>query len=188
VVLTGQLGEVMRESVSTAISWIKSNFKRLKIHYSPVFYDIRDTSSPKLEAEEDFMNKVDLHVHFPSASIPKDGPSAGVAICLALVSLLTDRQVHSDLALTGEISLTGKVLPVGGIKEKLMAASQEGILKRVILPEDNRIDFETLENSGDLSVEVFFVRHIWEVLETALEHESSGARAVKKAYLGLSKL
>ena len=186
ILLTGQLGEVMRESVSTAISWIKSNYKKLKLNISPVYTEIFGKEGSKT-GREDLLEKIDLHVHFPSASTPKDGPSAGTAICLALVSLLTDRKVHSDLALTGEISLTGKILPVGGIKEKAVAATHHGLV-RILLPEENRSDFEKMENVGSLEIEAVFVKHIWEVLEIALDSESSGDKLFSRAYLELSKL
>ena len=166
ILLTGQLGDVMKESVSTGLSWIKSNYKRLNLSLSPVFLDLSDKE--KKDDKLDLLERVDLHVHFPSAAIPKDGPSAGTAICTALVSLLTDRMVYSYVALTGEVSLTGKILPVGGIKEKVIAASANG-LKKVVLPEDNRLDYEKMENRGDLGLEAVFVKNMWEVLEYALE-------------------
>jgi ATP-dependent Lon protease len=167
-VLTGQLGDVMKESVSTALSWIKSNYKKLNLESSPVLSELYEK---KLEgAKEGILDKIDIHVHFPSAAIPKDGPSAGIAICTALVSLLTDRMVYSHIALTGEISLTGKTLPVGGIKEKVIAASMNG-LKKVILPQDNKVDFDKMESKDDLNLEAVFVKSMWEVLDHALEPE-----------------
>jgi len=101
----------------------------------------------------------DIHVHVPAGATPKDGPSAGVAIVMALASLLTGRRVRSDLAMTGEISLRGRVLPVGGVKEKLMAAQRAGI-KRVILPEQNRKDWEEAPPEVQNKIKVSFVRQI----------------------------
>jgi ATP-dependent Lon protease len=159
VILTGQLGEVMKESVSTALSWIKSNYKRLNLRSSPIFLELGEsqTAFKKVsENKDDLLDRIDIHVHFPSAAIPKDGPSAGITICTALVSLLLERKVYSNLAMTGEISLIGRVHPVGGIKEKVIAASLLG-LKRVILPEENRLDFEKMENLSDIQLRYPFV-------------------------------
>lgn len=187
-ILTGQLGDIMKESVSTAISWIKSNLKKLNLTESPLLAELYDKDQEVTKSQkENFLEKIDLHVHFPSAAIPKDGPSAGITICTALVSLLTDRKVCSDIALTGEISLTGKVLPVGGIKEKIIAATTAG-LKRAILPEDNRIDFEKMENRDDIHIETIFVKNIWQVIERALEPYVEKQDIVSKSFIQLSKL
>jgi ATP-dependent Lon protease len=117
----------------------------------------------------DFIFKqFDLHVHFPAAAIPKDGPSAGVTITTALVSLFTNRRVRSDFAMTGEISLQGLVLPVGGIKEKCIAAHRNGI-KNVILPENNKKDVDEIPKDVQKELKFFFVSRVQEALELALE-------------------
>ncbi len=121
LLLTGSLGEVMKESAQTAVSYLRSQAKALGI-------DLAD------------YGKYDLHIHVPAGATPKDGPSAGVTLVAALASLLTRRRVRSDVAMTGEISLRGRVMRVGGIKEKVLAAARFGI-KQVILPEQNRADW-----------------------------------------------
>jgi ATP-dependent Lon protease len=115
--LTGQLGEVMKESVQAALSWVRSH-------------------AAELGVPSDFWETSDIHVHVPAGAIPKDGPSAGIAMTTALVSLLTGRRLHAGLAMTGEVSLSGRVLPVGGIKEKVLAAHRAGV-RTVILPRRN---------------------------------------------------
>jgi len=124
LVLTGQMGEVMQESARAGLSYIRS---------------IAD----KLGIEEDFHNKYDLHIHIPEGAIPKDGPSAGVTMCTAMVSTLTGRPARKDIAMTGEITLRGKILPVGGIREKVMAAHRAGI-RKVLLPEENEADIQDI--------------------------------------------
>ena len=118
--MTGQLGEVMQESMQAALTWVRSN-------------------APALGLEEDLLKDTDLHIHVPAGAIPKDGPSAGVTMATALVSLLTDTPVHPLTAMTGEITLSGNVLPVGGIKEKFLAAKRAGV-KTVVLPNENRLE------------------------------------------------
>jgi ATP-dependent Lon protease len=127
LILTGQLGDVMKESAQAALSLVKSRARELGV--DPALFE-----------------KSDIHIHVPANAIPKDGPSAGVAMFTALVSLLTGRTVRSDTAMTGEISLRGLVLPVGGIKEKVVAAVGAGIT-RVLLPARNRRDFEDIPES-----------------------------------------
>src|SRR2546422_10603707 len=124
LILTGQLGEVMKESAQAALSLVKGRVSGLGLN-------------------PEMFEKSDIHIHVPAGAIPKDGPSAGVAMFTALVSLLTNRTVHSDIAMTGEISLRGLVLPVGGIKEKVVAAARAGI-QTGILPALNRKDFEDI--------------------------------------------
>jgi len=125
--LTGQLGDVMKESASAALSYIRAR-------------------APFLDIEEDFFDKSDLHIHVPAGAIPKDGPSAGVAMLCSLVSLLSGRPVKKGLAMTGEITLRGHVLPVGGIKNKVLAAHRAGI-REVIIPAQNTVDLEEIPES-----------------------------------------
>src|SRR5882762_7658607 len=149
VTLTGSLGDVMKESAQTALSYLRSQAKSLGIDLSD--YD-----------------KYDIHVHVPAGATPKDGPSAGSTIAVALASLLTRRLVRSDLAMTGEISLRGRVLRVGGIKEKVLAAARSG-LKRVLLPEQNKNDWLEVPEEVREKMKVQFVTHISELIEVALK-------------------
>ena len=149
LVLTGQLGDVMKESAQAALSYVRSKAKNLGI-------------------SEDFFRDRDLHIHVPAGAIPKDGPSAGVTILTALASLLTCRPIKSDFAMTGEVTLRGAVLPVGGIKEKVLAASRNGI-KHIILPERNRNDLEEIPEKIRDHLEFHLVKKMDEVLEIALD-------------------
>jgi ATP-dependent Lon protease len=149
LILTGQLGDVMKESAQAAVTLVKSQADRLGI--DPAMLD-----------------NTDLHIHVPAGAIPKDGPSAGVAMATSLASLLTQRTVRSDVAMTGEISLRGVVLPVGGIKEKCVAASRAGI-KTVILPARNRRDLEEIPESVRKRLEFVWAEKIEDVLARALE-------------------
>jgi len=173
--LTGKLGDVMKESVTTALSWIRTNSVRLGISEEKVIkkngsVDVLDEET--LAAEGEFSNsifsKFDIHCHFPAAAIPKDGPSAGVTITTALVSLFTNRRVKNNIAMTGEISLHGDVLPVGGIKEKCIAAMQNGV-KIVLLPSENRLDAKELPDDVKSGLTIRFCSKIEEVLTFALE-------------------
>jgi ATP-dependent Lon protease len=151
LILTGQLGEVMKESVQAALSFIAANAAGLGV-------------------PPDFRNELDIHVHVPAGAIPKDGPSAGVTMLTALTSLLTGRLVRNDLAMTGEITLRGAVLPIGGVKEKVLAAHRSGI-KTILLPERNRMDLEEIPKAaleGKDPVQFHFVREMEEVLSLAL--------------------
>jgi len=148
VILTGSLGEVMKESAHTALSYLRSQAKSIGIDLGNY-------------------NKFDLHIHVPAGATPKDGPSAGVAIVVALASLLLHRRVRSDLAMTGEISLRGRIMRVGGIKEKVLAASRFG-LKEVILPEQNRSDWEEVPAEVRKKMKAHFVKHISELIPLAL--------------------
>ncbi len=146
--LTGQLGDVMKESASAALSFIRSHAQRLKI-------------------PDDFFDKHDIHIHVPAGAIPKDGPSAGVTMLTALVSLLTDTPIQKDLAMTGEITLRGQVLPVGGIKEKVLAAHRAGI-KTIILPKFNSKDLEDIPKRVQRDITFHFVDKMMDVLKLAL--------------------
>lgn len=148
LILTGHLGDVMKESARAALSWVRTHVDEMGI-------------------SSDF-EKVDIHLHVPAGAVSKDGPSAGVAITVALASLLTGRRVSGDVAMTGEITLRGSVLPVGGIKEKVLAAHRAGI-RRVILPDRNRKDVVDIPESVRKDLELSFVKRIQEVLEQTLE-------------------
>jgi ATP-dependent Lon protease len=147
--LTGQLGDVMKESAQAALSYVRTNAERYGI-------------------SKDFLEKSDIHIHIPAGGMPKDGPSAGVTMFTALVSMLTGIRVRHDVAMTGEITLRGRVLPIGGLKEKVLAAHRAGI-KRVLVPERNKADLDEVpaEVKGDL--EFVFVSKMDQVLEAALE-------------------
>jgi ATP-dependent Lon protease len=157
--LTGQIGEVMKESAMTAFSLVRSRAEQLNLK------------------EKDFTGR-DVHVHVPAGAIPKDGPSAGAGMVCAIVSLLTGRTCHHDVAMTGEITLTGRVLPVGGIKEKVLAAHRAGV-KRVILPVENKKDLGDIpEDIRKKKMKFTFAEDIDKVLRTALvkSQKSSGTR------------
>jgi ATP-dependent Lon protease len=149
LIMTGQLGSVMQESVQAALTWVRAQAK----HYG---------------IDPDMFKQSDIHVHVPSGAIPKDGPSAGVTIAMALVSTLTGRRVNPDFAMTGEITLTGMILPVGGIKEKVLAAKRSGI-HHVVVPAENEVnvkeDLKT-EQLGDLRIH--FARTVEELAELVL--------------------
>jgi ATP-dependent Lon protease len=148
LVMTGQLGDVMKESAQAALSFVRSRAKWLGL-------------------EENFLEKTDIHVHIPAGAIPKDGPSAGVTMFVALTSLLTAKKVRPDVAMTGEITLRGNVLPVGGIKEKLLAAHRAGI-KRVIIPERNVKDLQDVPDQARREMEIISVKRMDELLGLAL--------------------
>ena len=148
LVLTGQLGDVMKESAQAALSFIRSRTRWLGL-------------------EDNFLEKVDLHVHIPAGAIPKDGPSAGVTMFVAMASLLSGKPVRSVVAMTGEITLRGLVLPVGGIKEKFLAAHRAGI-KRVILPERNRKDVIEIPEQPKKEIEILYVKRMDELLALVL--------------------
>lgn len=148
LILTGSLGDVMKESAQTALSYLRSQADKLKIDISG-------------------LDKEDVHIHVPAGATPKDGPSAGAAIVVALASLLTRKLVRSDSAMTGEISLRGRVLPVGGIKEKTLAAARSG-LKQVILPDENRKDWSEVPAEVRAKMTAHFVKHISELIPLAL--------------------
>jgi ATP-dependent Lon protease len=151
--LTGKLGEVMQESMRTAISCVRARATKLGI--SPTFY-----------------KKYDLHIHVPEGAIPKDGPSAGITIATAIVSILSNNPVRKDVAMTGEITLRGKVLPIGGVKEKLLAAHRAGI-KTIILPKDNEKDLVEVPKDVLSSFDVNLVDNLDDVLEVAIDESVS---------------
>jgi ATP-dependent Lon protease len=155
--MTGQIGEVMQESMQAALTWVRSNATALGL-------------------EEDLLKDTDLHIHVPAGAIPKDGPSAGVTMATVLVSLLTDRPVHPLTAMTGEITLSGNVLPVGGIKEKFLAAKRAGV-KQVILPAENRLNVEEdLMPEQIEGVAIHYASRIEDVLAVALPRSKAEER------------
>ena len=156
--MTGQIGQVMQESMQAALTWVRSNADRLGV-------------------AEDFFANHDLHIHVPAGAIPKDGPSAGVTMATALVSLLTKRRITPLMAMTGEITLSGNVLPVGGIKEKVLAAKRAGV-RAVILPAENKMNLEedlTPEQLEDFTVH--YVKTIDEALKYSLPQVAEGPAA-----------
>ncbi len=155
--LTGQLGDVMKESAHAALSYVRTNAEKYGI--------------PK-----DFLEKSDIHIHIPAGAMPKDGPSAGITMFTAIVSLLTGVRVRHDVAMTGEISLRGRVLPIGGVKEKTLAAHRAGI-KRVLLPERNKADLEEVPKEVRDELEFVLVSKVDEVLEAGLERMPQPSQA-----------
>jgi ATP-dependent Lon protease len=151
LILTGQLGDVMKESAQAALSLVKSH--ALELGLNTEIFKIND-----------------IHVHVPAGAIPKDGPSAGVAIFTALFSAFSERIVHNDVAMTGEISLRGLVLPVGGIKEKVIAAARAG-LKTVMLPALNKKDFDEIPEAVRTQLEFVWLENVDEALKVAMEEE-----------------
>ena len=160
LMLTGQLGDVMIESAQAAFSYAKARAKELGI-------------------DEDVLDNFDIHIHLPEGAIPKDGPSAGITMATALVSVLAQRPVRKDVAMTGEITLRGNVLPIGGVKEKLLAARRAKI-KTVILPEPNRRDLEDLSQEVRDDLKFVFVEHVREVFAAALLEPKPAARAARR--------
>jgi ATP-dependent Lon protease len=156
LILTGKLGDVMKESAQAAVSYVRSKASSLVI-------------------DEEIFAKTDLHIHVPAGAVPKDGPSAGVTMATALVSLLTERNVRSDVAMTGEITLRGQVLPVGGIKQKVLAAARVGI-DTVILPERNRVDLDDIPEEIREMINFVFVERVDDVFEVALRNGAAVAQ------------
>ena len=148
LVLTGQLGEVMQESAKAGISYIRS-------------------VADKLGIEEDFYKTKDLHIHIPEGATPKDGPSAGVTMCTAIISTLTEIPVRKDIAMTGEITLRGKVLPVGGIREKVLAAHRAGI-RKVLLPKENERDIDDIPEKVRKKMEFVLIENVDDALREVL--------------------
>ena len=146
--LTGQLGDVMKESAEAAFTWVRAH-------------------SEELGLQKDFYQGMDIHIHVPEGAVPKDGPSAGVTMTTALVSALTGKPVRQDVAMTGEVTLTGKVLPVGGIREKVLAAHRAGIHK-VLLPKENERDLDEIPSSVQKEIEFVFLENVDDALKHAL--------------------
>ena len=149
LILTGQLGDVMKESAQAALSYIRSKAEIFNI-------------------ENNFHENSDIHIHIPAGAIPKDGPSAGITLFTALLSLFTNRKVKSDIAMTGEITLRGHVLPVGGIKEKALAAHRAGI-KTILLPAKNKKDLVEIPEQIRKEMTFHFLREMSDVLNLAFE-------------------
>ena len=147
--VTGQLGEVMQESAEAALSWVRSHAERVGI-------------------DPEWFSEHDIHVHVPAGAVPKDGPSAGITMVTAIVSLVTGRPVSDDVAMTGEVTLTGQVLPIGGVREKVLAAQRAGV-STVVLPSENEPDLEDLPAETRKGLEFVLAEHVDEVLETALD-------------------
>jgi len=147
--LTGKLGEVIKESVEVALTWVRAHAYVLGLTRHP---------------DEDLMKNKNVHVHCPAGAVPKDGPSAGMAFTVGLISLFSERRVPSTIAMTGEVSLRGKVTAVGGIKEKLIGALTAGV-KTVLLPVQNKKEVRELPEEVKNGLQIIFVRNIWEGLK-----------------------
>jgi ATP-dependent Lon protease len=160
LIITGKLGDVMQESAQAAMSYVRSRAEELGL-------------------EKDFYQKIDVHIHVPEGAIPKDGPSAGITMATALVSALARIPVRPDLAMTGEITLRGRILPIGGLKEKVLAAHRGGI-KTVLIPEENEKDIEEVPATILKTVELVLVSHMDEVLKKALIIEDPASFLKKK--------
>ncbi|MBF8283316.1 MAG: ATP-dependent protease La, partial [Anaerolineales bacterium] len=154
--ITGQVGDIMQESAHAALSYLKSRAKQLGVDYAR-------------------FEKTDTHIHVPEGSIPKDGPSAGISLATALISAFTRRKVHKEVGMTGEITLRGRVLPVGGVKEKVLAAHRAG-LKTIVLPKKNDKDLVDVPKNAKRDMKFVFVEHMDEVLDVALCPAPKGAK------------
>ena len=163
LIMTGQLGPVMQESVQAALTWVRAN-------------------SEKFGVDPELFKSIDIHIHAPAGAIPKDGPSAGTTMATAMLSMLTGRLVRSNLAMTGEITLTGQVLPVGGIKEKALAAKRSGV-RELILPADNEVNVKEDSNRAAGEIQIHYVKSMEEVAELALEKQTGrpGAQPAGRA-------
>jgi len=165
--LTGNLGDVMKESAKAAVSYIRSRCDRLEI--DPKFYENKD-----------------IHIHFPEGAVPKDGPSAGITICIAVISALTGIPVHHDLAMTGEISLRGRIMPIGGLREKTMAALRAGI-HTVIIPTENEKDLDDIDPAVRSALNFISTDHVDKILDTALLHHCGGETEAPRMVLPAKK-
>jgi len=161
--ITGQLGDVMKESAQAALSYLRSE---------------ADELFPELP--EDYFATHDIHIHVPAGAIPKDGPSAGITIATAVASLLSGRSVRADVAMTGEITLTGQVLPIGGLKEKVLAAQRAGI-RKIIAPALNEHDIDDIPEHLRKDLDFVFVSEIRQVFEEALETRRARRRVGARA-------
>ena len=159
LVLTGQLGDVMKESGRAALSFAKSNCQKLGI-------------------AEDSLKGKEVHIHVPAGAIPKDGPSAGITMATALVSTLCGNKVRKDVAMTGELTLTGRVLPIGGVKEKLLGAVRAGI-STIIIPKENEADLEDLKDDVRKKLTVHLVENLNQVIDLALISTNSKSKSAK---------
>jgi ATP-dependent Lon protease len=168
MVMTGKLGDVMQESVQAALTYIRARAEQFGL--------------PK-----NFYNKIDIHVHVPEGAIPKDGPSAGIAMVTSIASALMKKKVRSDMAMTGEITLRGRVLPIGGLKEKILAAHR-GNIKMVIIPKDNEKDLAEVPQNVQNALKIVFVDHVDEVFKIAFEEEEEkfGATAAHDVLVNAS--
>jgi ATP-dependent Lon protease len=146
--LTGQMGDVMKESAEAAMTYVRSRWQQLGL-------------------EQSFAESQDLHIHVPAGAVPKDGPSAGITMATVMASVFTGRPVRRDVAMTGEITLRGKVLPIGGVRDKVLAAHRAGI-KTVILPGDNRKDAEEIPDTVRKDLKLVFADHVDEAIDLAL--------------------
>jgi ATP-dependent Lon protease len=157
--ITGQIGNVMQESAQAALTYMKSRAEDFKL-------------------DVDLFEKVDIHIHIPEGAVPKDGPSAGITICTALVSAFTGREVLKEVAMTGEITLRGRVLPVGGIREKVLAAHRVG-LKKIIIPKRNTKDLIDVPKQVLSELEITPVEHMDQVLEIALSNQAPKRKSTR---------
>ena len=160
--MTGSLGDVMQESATAALSYIRNHAAMFKL-------------------KENFFEDIDLHVHLPEGAVPKDGPSAGVTLLIAMLSSLTETPVRTDVAMTGEVTLTGDVLAVGGLNEKLLAAKRMGVLQ-VILPEKNRKDIRELPADLLKGLKLHYVRSVTEVIRLAMTRNPITRTRVRATY------
>jgi ATP-dependent Lon protease len=154
--ITGQLGEVMQESAQAALSWVRSHAERLGV-------------------DPEWFAQHDVHIHVPAGAVPKDGPSAGITIATAIASLVRGQPVSDDVGMTGEITLTGQVLPIGGVREKTLAAQRAG-LKRIVLPRENAPDLEELPAETKRALDFTLVDSVDEVFAAAFDGERRAAR------------
>jgi ATP-dependent Lon protease len=154
--VTGQLGEVMRESAQAAVSWVRSHAELLAI-------------------DPEWFTENDVHVHVPAGAVPKDGPSAGITMVTAIVSLVSGRPVSEDVAMTGEVTLSGQVLAIGGVREKVLAAQRAGV-RTVVLPRENEPDLEDLPKEARKELEFVLAEHVDEVLKAAFDGVSPMSR------------